>query len=130
MASKSAAQIAKENVEVCKKLNAKQIKEKFESIFSNTLSRKNFIKVLYKNGIDFSKMDYMENSIEFTVKDKYSNGKDSKRRLHLRQINERDINDIYYPFCTKVFLKKKEIHIIPCEYGRFSQLTKNCEIIK
>lgn len=98
-------------------MTASEIKENFSDIFNSGISRNNFVRELYKNGVDFQEMDYLENSIEFTVIDKYSNGENTKKRLHNREINESDINNKFYPFCTEIFLDKKEIHVIPCEYN-------------
>lgn len=126
----SAATIAANNIEICKSMTAAEISAKFADVFANTLSRSNFVKVLYKNGIDFNKMEYMENSIEFTIVDKYSNSASTTKRLHNRELNERDINNKFYPFCTEVYLSKKEIHIVPCQYHLgMHQTTPNVKII-
>lgn len=111
----SASKVALQNIEICKSMSAAEISLKFADIFSNTLSRSNFIKVLYKNGIDFDKMNYLENSTEFTIIDRYSKGAPTTQRIHNLQINERDINNKFYPFCTEVYVSKKEIHVIPCD---------------
>ena len=125
----SASKVASQNIEICKSMSAAEISAKFTDIFANTLSRSNFIKVLYKNGIDFNKMNYMENSVEFTVIDKYSNGRATTKRLHNIEINERDINSKFYPFCTEVYLSKKEIHVVRCEYdGNGYRITPLCKI--
>lgn len=127
----SASKVALQNVEICKSMTAAEISAKFTDIFTNALSRSNFIKVLYKNGIDFDKMNYLENSIEFTVVDKYSNGANTTKRLHNIEINERYINNAFYPFCTEVYLSKNEIHIVLCKYDNYGyRITPLVKIVK
>jgi hypothetical protein len=132
----SAPKVAAQNIEICKSMTAAEISAKFADIFSNTLSRSNFIKVLAKNGIDFNRMEYMENSTEFQVIDKYSQhlrqttNLTYNKRIHNNSVNERGINDLFYPFCTVVYLSAKEIHIVPCEYGKVGQITPNVTIVR
>lgn len=126
----SASQLALENIEVLKTLTASEIEKKFTSVFSNGQSRNNFIRTLRKNGIDYDHMSYIENSTDFTVIDKYSNGASYAKRIHNRMLNESDINNIFYPFCTEVHLSEKEIHVIPCVYDKFGyKKTPNVKII-
>lgn len=114
---KSAKQIVNQNIDSLKTMTAKEIESNFSDIFANGISRNNFKKALYKIGVNFDEMNFIENSTEFTVIDKYSNGQSTKKVIHNSELNNENWNNKFYPFCSKVFLTEKIIHILPCEYN-------------
>lgn len=137
---KSAKQVAVENLELCKTLTANEIRDMFPSIFSSTISERNFVDVLQKNGIKYRDMSFIENSIEFDVIDKYDNEENEIPHKKVRVPNNFLASDAtlkgffgsyFYPLCTIVNLKENKIYSVRCKYSAmgYSQ-TPDLQIIK